>query len=95
MLIPASGGQPTQLTKEKGRSWTHSFSPAGDKIAFAGQRDGIWNIYWLAIDTKEQRKLTTYTALNAFVRYPAWAPNQIVYEQAETSGNLWLIELDQ
>ncbi len=95
MLIPSSGGQPTQLTKEKGRSWPHSFSPAGDKIAFAGQRDGIWNIYWLSIDTKEQRKLTTYTALNAFVRYPAWAPNQIVYEHAETTGNLWLIELSQ
>ena len=94
MLIPSSGGQPTQLTNEKGRSWPHSFSPAGDKIAFAGQRDGVWNVYWIALDTKAQKQLTNYTKLNAFVRYPAWGPNQIVHEYAETTGNLWMIELN-
>jgi len=61
----------------------------------AGQGDGIWNIYWISRNTKTQKQLTNYSKLNAFVRYPAWSPvgNQIVYELAETTGNIWLREL--
>jgi Tol biopolymer transport system component len=94
MMISSNGGQPTLLTNEKGRNWPHSFSPDGTKVAFAAQRDGIWNVYWINIATLMQRQLTDYTKLNAFVRYPAWAPNQIVYEYAETTGNLWMIEME-
>jgi Tol biopolymer transport system component len=94
MLIPGNGGEPTQLTNEKGRSRPHSFSPDGVKVAFAGQRDGVWNVYWIAIGTRIQTQLTDYTKLNAFVRYPAWGPNQIVHEYAEVTGNLWMLELE-
>jgi eukaryotic-like serine/threonine-protein kinase len=93
MLIPGRGGEPTQLTSDKGKSWPHSFSSKGDKVVFAGQRDGVWNIYWLSLDTKIEKQLTNYSKLNAFVRYPAWSANQIVYEYAETTGNIWMIEL--
>ena len=95
MVMPSSGGQPTQLTFDKGKSWPHDWSPDGDKIVFAGQRDGIWNIYWISRTTKTQKQLTNYTRLNAFVRYPAWSPlgNQIIYEYAEATGNIWLMEL--
>ncbi len=95
MVIPSAGGQPTQLTFDRGKSWPHSWSHDGDKIAFAGQRNGIWNIYWISRSTKAQKQLTNYSKLNAFVRYPAWSPlgNQIVYEYAETTGNIWLLEL--
>jgi eukaryotic-like serine/threonine-protein kinase len=93
MLMPANGGPATQLTFDKGKSWPNSFSPDGDKIVFAGQRDGIWNIYSISLSTKEQKKLTNYSKPNSFVRYPSWTRNQIVYEYAETSGNLWLMEL--
>jgi Tol biopolymer transport system component len=95
MIISAEGGQPTRLTFEHGKSWPHSWSHDGDKIAFAGQRNGIWNVYWISRSTKEQRQLTNYSKPNAFVRYPAWSPlgNQIVYEYAETTGNIWMLEL--
>jgi TolB protein len=93
MLIPSKGGQPTQLTFATGKSWPHSFSPDGDKIVFAGQRDGIWNLYWISIGTRVEKQLTNYSKLNAFVRYPAWSPKQIVYEYAETTGNIWMLEL--
>jgi Tol biopolymer transport system component len=94
-IIPSSGGAPLQLTFDHGQSWPHSWSPDGDKIAFAGSRNGIWNIYWVSRATKEQKQLTHYSKLNAFARYPAWSPlgNQIVYEYAETIGNIWLMEL--
>ena len=93
MLIPSKGGQSIQLTFDSGKSWPHSFSPNGEEIVFAGQRDGIWNIYTIAINTKVQRKLTNYSQMNAFVRYPVWSANRIVYEYAETTGNIWMIEL--
>jgi len=95
MVIPSSGGQPTQFTFDQGRAYASSWSPDGDKIVFAGQRNGIWNIYWISRSTKAQKQLTDYSKLNSFVRYPAWSPlgNQIVYEYAETTGNIWLMEL--
>jgi len=93
MLIRSTGGEPIQLTSDKGKSWPHSFSPDGNKIVFAGQRDGIWNIYSLTINTKVQKRLTNYSKLNGFVRYPAWSPNQIVYENVLTTGNIWMLEL--
>ncbi len=95
MVIPNDGGEPEQLTSGHGRSWPYSFSPNGDKIVFAGDRDGVWNVWWVSRSSKRQKQLTNYTKPNAFVRYPAWSPlgNQIAYEYAETSGNIWLMEL--
>lgn len=93
MLIPSNGGQPTQLTFGPGKSWPHSFSTDGDEIVFAGERNGIWNIYSISIRTKAQKQLTNYSKMNAFVRYPAWSPNRIVYEYAEITGNIWMLEL--
>ena len=94
MVMPSGGGSPTQLTFDRGQSWMHSWSPDGDKIAFAGFRDGHWNVWWVSLGTKRQKQVTNYTKLNAYVRYPAWSPlgNQIVYEYAETTGNIWMME---
>jgi Tol biopolymer transport system component len=95
MVMPSEGGEAIQLTSGHGRSWPYGFSPDGDKIVFAGDRDGIWNVWWLSRSSKVQKQLTNYNKPNAFVRYPAWSPlgNQIAYEYAETSGNIWLLEL--
>jgi len=94
-IIPAEGGTPTQLTHETGQSFTGGWSPDGDKIAFAGLREGYWNIWWVSRTTKEQRKLTDYSDPTIYVRYPIWSPRggQIVYEYAETTGNIWIMEL--
>lgn len=94
-IMPSDGGEITQLTFDKGQSWIYSFSPDGDKIAFAGFRNGYWNIFWVSRSTRQQKQVTSYTKLNAYVRYPAWSPagDQIAYEYAETSGNIWLAEL--
>ena len=95
MALPSAGGEPVQLTSDHGRSWPYSFSPDGDKVAFAGERNGVWNVWWVSRSTKQQQQLTNYTKLNAFVRYPAWSPlgTQIAYEYAETTGNIWMLDL--
>jgi Tol biopolymer transport system component len=95
MLMPAAGGEPIQLTSGHGRSWPYSFSPDGDKILFAGDRGGVWNLYWVSRTTSQEKQITDYKKMNAFVRYPSWSPagNQMAYEYAETSGNIWLMDL--
>lgn len=95
MLMPIEGGEAVQLTSGHGRSWPFSFSPDGDKILFAGDRDGVWNLYWVSRSTKEVKQVTSYTKMNAFVRYPSWSPTgtQMAYEYSETTGNIWLMDL--
>ena len=94
-VIPADGGTPEQLTDERGQSWPGGWSPDGDKIAYAGLRDGVWNIWWVSRRDRSRRRVTAYDRPNLYVRYPAWSPrgDQIVYEYAETTGNIWVIEL--
>jgi len=93
--MPAEGGAPTQLTLERGQSWPHGWSPDGDKVVFAGQRNDMWNIFWVSRSTKTQKQITSNSKLNAYVRYPAWSPlgDRVVYEYSETTGNIWLMEL--
>jgi Tol biopolymer transport system component len=93
--VPASGGTPFQLTRGAGQSWPYSFSPDGTKIAFAGLREGVWNVAWVSRDGKTERTVTSNRRLNSYVRYPAWSPagDAIYYEVAETTGNIWLVEL--
>jgi Tol biopolymer transport system component/DNA-binding winged helix-turn-helix (wHTH) protein len=96
-VMPAAGGTPRQITADQGQSWGHGWSPAGDRIAFAGQRDGIWNVWWVAVRDGSRKRVTGYAKPNAYVRYPAWSPrgDRIVYEYAETTGNIWMIDLPQ
>jgi DNA-binding response OmpR family regulator len=65
------------------------------KETFAGFRNGIWNIWWVSLKDKTQKQLTNFNKLSAYVRYPAWSPlgNQIVFEYAEMTGNVWMMEL--
>ncbi len=94
MVISAAGGEPLQLTSESGQNWPFSFSPDGDKVAFAALRDGEWNLRWVSRSTGREQRLTESPRLNAYVRYPAWSPkgHQIVYELAETTGDIWLVK---
>jgi Tol biopolymer transport system component/DNA-binding winged helix-turn-helix (wHTH) protein len=94
-IMPSDGGEVTQLTFDTGQSWPNSWSPDGEKIAFAGFRNGIWNIYRVSVKDRTQKQLTNFNKLNAYVRYPAWSPlgTQIVFEYAEMTGNIWMMEL--
>ena len=95
MLVASGGGTPVQLTFDGGDKWPYSWSPDGDKILFAGFREGFWNVWWVSRSEKKQRQLTHNTKPNAYVRFPSWSPlgNQIVYEYTELKGNIYVMYL--
>lgn len=95
MVMPFGGGTPLQLTFDKGDSWPFGWSSDGKRIAFAGSRDGIWNVWWVARSDKSQKQLTRNTSAGVLMRFPAWSPlgNQIVYEQVELTSNVYVTNL--
>lgn len=95
-VMPAGGGEVVQLTNEPGQSWVNGWAGDNDRIIFAAERNGIWNIYSVSRTTREVRKLTNFSAMNTYVRYPAisLAGDKVAYEYAETTGNIWMIELN-
>ncbi len=92
--IATDGSGFRQLTFAPGKSWPYSFSPDGDKVAFVRLAGGSWNVWWVSRSSGRQLQLTAYEPSTSYVRYPAWSPrgSEIVYELAETTGDLWLVE---
>ncbi len=93
-IMPAEGGALDPLTHGPGQHWPYSFWPDGQSVAFAGQPGDLWNIYRIDRHTRREELLTHNRKLNAYLRYPAVSPlgDTLVYEYAETSGNIWLLE---
>ena len=94
-VIQANGGEIVPLTNEKGQSWVNGWAGDNDRIVFAGQRNGVWNVYSVSRSTREVRQLTHFDKINTYVRYPSISPagDQVAYEYAETTGNVWMVEL--
>jgi Tol biopolymer transport system component len=94
-IVGRDGGPVELLVTEQGQSWPFSFSPDGDRIAFAGSRDGVWNIYSVSRRTKAIRQVTNFTSVEGYVRYPSWSRTRdtVVFERAEQRGSLWSARL--
>src|SRR5215813_2598251 len=93
-IMPADGGQLVPLTHDHAQNWPYSWSPTDDEIAFAGYRNGAWNVFSVSRSTGRERQFTNYRGPNTFVSYTEWSPNgdQIVYEYGESTGNIWMLE---
>jgi Tol biopolymer transport system component/DNA-binding winged helix-turn-helix (wHTH) protein len=93
-LTTPQGGTITPLTHDAAQNWPYSWSPNDSKIAFAGFRNGVWNVFSVEHQTGAEKQLTHYASPNIFVRYPDWSPDgkHIVYEYGESNGNIWMLE---
>lgn len=93
--VPADGGELRVLHHDPGLSWPSDWSPDGEKIAFAGQRNGTWNAYWLPSGGGSEHRLTANEKRRAIVRYPVWSPqgDRVAYELSETTANIWIMDL--
>jgi Tol biopolymer transport system component/DNA-binding winged helix-turn-helix (wHTH) protein len=94
-LLPADGGVARALTRLPGQHWVHDWSRDGRRALFAARRDGLWNVYWMDVETGEERRLTDHGRVREAVRTPAWSPagDRVAYERIETTGAVWLVEL--
>jgi Tol biopolymer transport system component/DNA-binding winged helix-turn-helix (wHTH) protein len=94
-VIPKAGGTLVSLTHDAGQNWPANWSPDDKEVAFAGFRNGIWNVFAVSRDSGRERQLTHYTRASTFVRYPDWSSDgrQIVYEYGNSAANVWLLKL--
>jgi Tol biopolymer transport system component len=94
-VVNSNGGPVRILTKEPGQVWPHDWAPDNRRIVYAGFSNAAWNLFWIDSATGERKKLTNYTSLDSYVRYPAWSPknDQIVFELGTTRGNVYLVDV--
>jgi len=70
-IVPSGGGAPAQLT-QSGRDSSPAWSPDSRTLAFVSSRDGIPQIYLIARDGGEPRKLTS---VSTGVDLLKWSPD--------------------
>jgi Tol biopolymer transport system component/DNA-binding winged helix-turn-helix (wHTH) protein len=89
---PVGGGAPQMLAPERGESWVHHWTGDAERIVFAGQRAGVWNVWSVSRRTGKERQVTRYTGVDTFVRYPSASPrgDRIVFELGQVRGNIWV-----
>jgi Tol biopolymer transport system component/DNA-binding winged helix-turn-helix (wHTH) protein len=91
-VMPAQpGAAVVPLVRERGQSWLYTWSADSSRMAFAGERDAVWNIYDVERATGVVRQLTHWKDREGYVRYPAWAPkgDRIVFERSIRTSSLW------
>jgi Tol biopolymer transport system component/DNA-binding winged helix-turn-helix (wHTH) protein len=96
-VVPASGGPVVPLTDARGQSWPYSWAPDNERIAFAGEREGVWNVYTVSRTTRAVTQLTSFASPTGYVRYPAWSPkgSRLVFERAQDTSSVWTATLPQ
>lgn len=97
MPIEGSATTPaTRLTSGPVFDMQPKFSPDGKRIAFASDRDGLWNIWTMAVDGKDAKQISRERRW--WVNSPAWSPDgkfiyarrHFVKERSLGAGEIWM-----
>jgi Tol biopolymer transport system component/DNA-binding winged helix-turn-helix (wHTH) protein len=90
-VINRDGSGFRALTSGEGQHWPHSWAPDHDRIAFAGKKNEVWDVWSVSASTGAMQQLTKFPPGNSYVRYPTWSPrnDRIVFEYSVTTGNVW------
>ncbi len=77
-----------------GENWPYSWSPDEKEIAFAGRRDGVWNVWTVNVASGRATSLTNFTSTTRWVRTPSWSSDgrRIVFEAGAPRGDIWISE---
>ncbi len=93
-LMDLESGEPQQLTWGRRRDIQPDFSPAGDRIAFASDRSGQFEIWVVGAAGGEPRRITSGPGAKT---WPAWSPDgQSILFNSSHAGRqeLWIVGAD-
>jgi len=91
--LPVAGGTPMLVT-QTGPSYWHGWSPDGKTLAFAGQRDGVFDIYTIPVTGGNETRLTTAKGTDDG---PEYSPDgKYIYFNSERTGlmQIWRMKPD-
>jgi Tol biopolymer transport system component/tRNA A-37 threonylcarbamoyl transferase component Bud32 len=71
-VMPAAGGEPRRVTRDRGDELNPAFSPDGREIAFSATRNRHQELYVINVDGSGERRLTSDTENSD---YPAYSPD--------------------
>jgi TolB protein len=84
-VVPISGGTPRPITQYSPSYW-HGWSPDGKTLAFAGQRNGDFDIYTIPVSGGQETRLTTAKGLDDG---PEYSPQgDYIYFNSERTGTM-------
>jgi len=83
-----SGFTVTRLTSDPASEIQPSFSPLGDKVAYASNREGNWDIWVVGVDGTNPVRLTSGLGNDI---HPSWSPDgkQIAYCSQGPGSSQW------
>jgi TolB protein len=92
-IVPIAGGTPRQVTQYSPSYW-HGWSPDGKTLAYAGQREGEFDIYTIPLGGGQETRLTTAKGLDDG---PEYSPDgEYIYFNSERTGHMqiWRMKAD-
>ena len=95
-VMPIGGGTADRITSGPAFDMQPRFSPDGSRIAFASDRDGLWNIWTADPGGKDARQVSREKRW--FINSPAWsadggyifARHHFVKERSLGAGEVWM-----
>ena len=94
--IRVDGSDERRLTDTPGLDGFPSWSPDGERIAFASDREsGNWDLYTMSADGSQQRRLTDTRYHDESV--PAWSPDgeKVAFAtDIDTAPTVWVVDAD-
>lgn len=84
-VLPAEGGAPTLVTRNLPSYW-HGWSPDGARFTYCGIRNDVFDIYTIAMDGSDERRLTHGEGRNDGPDYSA--DGRWIYFNSSRSGRM-------
>ena len=93
----SQGSTATRLTSDPASEIQPEFSPLGDKVAYASNRSGSWDIWVIGVDGTNPTRLTSGTTNDI---HPSWSPDgkEIAfcsYGPRSSQWELWIVSVEQ